>query len=363
MVSATSFSASRRCVSASRWHAARCTSEPSTASNAGLRLPAHVHRVGAAQVEAAPRRRPQERRRRARDRPQLLALAGEPRQRPHEPPGVGVVRVVEDVLVGALLRRLGRVHHEHLVGRLGHHAQVVRDQDDRASEVALQVVHQLQDLGLRGHVERRRGLVGDQQVGVVDERHRDHHALAHAARELVRVVLEALLGARDPHRLQHLERALAGGRLRGVLVQLHRLPQLLADRVHRVQRGHRILEDHRDLVAAHLAQLRRRQLEQVAALEDRLARRDRLRSRVQPEDRQAGDALAAARLADDRERLALLDREGDAVDRADDAVVGTKLRLQVADVEERHVVQSTGVGPTRAGCAGRSMRTADRPAG
>ncbi len=112
-----------------------------------LGLAADVHRVGAAQMEAAARRRPQQRRRRPGDRPQLLPLAGEPRQRPHEPPRVGVMRLVEDVLVRALLGRLGRVHHQHLVGRLGDHAEVVRDQDDGASEVALQVVHQASGSG------------------------------------------------------------------------------------------------------------------------------------------------------------------------------------------------------------------------
>ena len=50
---------------------------------------------------------------------------------------------------------------------------------------------QLEDLRLHRHVERRRRLVGDQQLGVVDERHRDHHALAHAAGELVRVGVDA----------------------------------------------------------------------------------------------------------------------------------------------------------------------------
>ena len=65
----------------------------------------------------------------------------------------------------------------------------------------LQALHQVEDLRLRGHVERGRRLVGDQQVGVVDERHRDHHALAHAARELVRVVVDAAArraGCRPP---------------------------------------------------------------------------------------------------------------------------------------------------------------------
>ena len=53
--------------------------------------------------------------------------------------------------------------------------------------------------------------------------------------------------------------------------------------------------------------------------------RDRVPLRVQAHDRQAGDALAAAGLADDAERLALLDREADAVDRLDDAVVGAEV--------------------------------------
>jgi hypothetical protein len=49
---------------------------------------------------------------------------------------------------------------------------------------------QLQDLGLHGHVEGRRGLVGDQELRAGDERHRDHHPLAHAARELVGIEVD-----------------------------------------------------------------------------------------------------------------------------------------------------------------------------
>ena len=42
---------------------------------------------------------------------------------------------------------------------------------------------------------------------------------------------------------------------------------------------------------------------------------------------------------DDRERLALLDREREAVDGLDDAVVGLEGRLQVADVEQGHTAE------------------------
>ena len=55
-------------------------------------------------------------------------------------------------------------------------------------------------------VESGRRLVGDQEIGVVDERHRDHHALTHAAGELVRIVVDPALGARNADRLQQVER-------------------------------------------------------------------------------------------------------------------------------------------------------------
>ena len=48
----------------------------------------------------------------------------------------------------------------------------------------------LQDLRLHGDVERGGRLVGDQQVRLVGERHGDHHALALAAGQLVRIALE-----------------------------------------------------------------------------------------------------------------------------------------------------------------------------
>ena len=88
-------------------------------------------------------------------------------------------------------------------------------------------------------------------AGWHDERHGDHGALAHPAGELVRVFVDALAGRGDADPVQHLDGALhvRCGRLIA-LVQLHRLRDLLADGVDRVQGGHRLLEDHRDLVAA-----------------------------------------------------------------------------------------------------------------
>ena len=176
-------------------------------SQLGL-LEALLERVRAARPELAALRQVDQRRRRALDRVQLLRLRPvEPRDRAEQAPGVRVLRVVEEVPLRAALDDPAGVHDEDLVGDLGDDAEVVRDQDHGRVEVVVQAVDQLEDLRLDRHVERRRRLVGDQDVRVARERHRDHRALAHAARELVRVVVDARLRVRDPDLAQQLDRA------------------------------------------------------------------------------------------------------------------------------------------------------------
>ena len=118
-------------------------------------------------------------------------------------------------------------------------------------------------------------------------------------------------------------------------MRLERLANLAADGQHGVQAGHRVLEDHRDVLAADRPQLVVGELEQVAALELRRPADDAARPRQDPEQRERGDALAAARLADDPERLSRGDVEGDAVDGVDRPALGPELDAQVLDREER----------------------------
>ena len=166
-----------------------------------------------------------------------------------------------------MLDDLAAVHDDHLVGDLGDDAEIVGDHDDRHPELFLELVHQLEDLRLRRHVERGRRLVGDHEVRLVDQRHRDHHALAHAARELVRIVVDALLRVGMRTDFITSSAARRASLLRDVVVHEHRLLELPADLLDRVQRRHRILEDHRDPHPPQLAQLLRDRLEQVDAVE------------------------------------------------------------------------------------------------
>ena len=119
------------------------------------------------------------------------------------------------------------------------------------------------------------------------------------------------------------------------LVQGQGLADLAADVQDRVQRSHRLLEDHRDVVAAHVAHLGFAEREQVAPGESDRTRYDAARRRWhEAQHRERGDTLAAAGLADDRQGLAGHDMERHAVDGADDAVTGEEPGLQIGDFEQ-----------------------------
>ena len=185
--------------------------------------------------------------------------------------------VAEELRLRRLLDDAPGVHHDHPLGKLGDDAHVVRDQDDRGAVVALEPLHQLQDLRLDGDIERGRRLVCDQERGVAGERHRDHHPLAHPTRELMRIVVRAPICVRDADLGQQVDgpcpRLSVGHRLVGAQLLL----DLPADGVDGRQRGHRVLEDHRDLTAANRPHLALGELHQVAAAVEHLALDDRVR--------------------------------------------------------------------------------------
>ena len=85
------------------------------------------------------------------------------------------------------------------------------------------------------------------------ERQRDDDALAHAARELVRVVVDAPRGAGNAHLLEQPDRPRARLARRQRQMRADRLDELAADRVQRIERGQRILEHRADLAPADLA--------------------------------------------------------------------------------------------------------------
>src|SRR3546814_5962646 len=99
-----------------------------------------------------------------------------------------------------------------------------------------------------------------------------------------------------------------------------------------VQRGHRVLEDHRHGDAADLVLLAPRQPEDLLAAVAHRAGRAAVLGQ-QAHDREADLRLARARLADHAEGLARLAAEGDVVHRVHLAVPGGETGVQPADIE------------------------------
>ena len=159
---------------------------------------------------------------------------------------VRVARSLEDVVDRAELDRCAGVHDEHVLGEARDDPEVVRYQHDCHVTLLGETVEQVDHTGLRRHVERCRGLVGDQQLRVRRERHGDHDALPHTAGELVRVLVEPGPRRLHPDFCEEIDRALDRFGLARVRVEADGLDQLVADRLDRIEGAESVLEDHRD---------------------------------------------------------------------------------------------------------------------
>jgi hypothetical protein len=109
---------------------------------------------------------------------------------------------------------------------------------------------------LHRDVQRGRRLVADQEHGVVGKRDGEHHPLALAAGELMGIGPGGLRRLRQPDRVEQLDGRRRRRRpVRRRAVDQHRLGDLVADAHGGVDRRHRLLEHHRDVLAADLRQL------------------------------------------------------------------------------------------------------------
>jgi len=165
-----------------------------------------------------------------------------------------MARIAEELLDEAGLDDPSGVHHQDAITHLGDDTEIVRDEQHRRPMSFAQPCEKVEDLCLRGRVQRGRGLVRHEQRRLACQRHGDHHALAHTSGKL--------MGIGAPHP-RHFAEADLGQELvrsgqRGLPVcppvNDHGLGHLGPYRSNRVQRDRRILEDHRDLLAPYLAQ-------------------------------------------------------------------------------------------------------------
>ncbi|CAH0326872.1 hypothetical protein SRABI106_04809 [Rahnella aquatilis] len=118
-----------------------------------------------------------------------------------------------------------------------------------------QRVQYAQHLLTHRDVQRRRGLVGDNQIGFRDQHHGDHDALPHAAGNLVRIQVKHPFRVADIHRFQHRQCFHAGFFFTDMKVNAIRLVNLMTDAHQRIQREFRVLHNHGNPFAADFAHL------------------------------------------------------------------------------------------------------------
>ena len=248
---------------------------------------------------------------------------------------VGAAR--EHLARGAAFHHHAAVHHHHAADVLRNDAEVVRNQDQAHGTLANQVADQLQDLPGDGHVQRRGGFVGDQEVGPAGKGHRNRDALTLAPRELVRPGVEAArcVGDADPVEKGH--RLFACRRRRQTPVQAQRFGHLVADGVHRIEGRHRLLEHHGDAVTAQCAPACLALPDQFLAMKPQAARH-RGTFGLQSHQRHGRERFAAPRFTDQAQCLATAQSEAHTADCIDRAGMGAQAQAQVGGFEEEAVV-------------------------
>jgi hypothetical protein len=114
-------------------------------------------------------------------------------------------RAGEDVARGALFDDAARVEHGDIVGNAPDHSDVVGDEDDGGSCLALQILEEVENLGLDGDVEGSRRFVGDEHFGPGGEGAGNDHPLALPSAHLVGVLSGRFGWIGDAHLPQHVD--------------------------------------------------------------------------------------------------------------------------------------------------------------
>ena len=124
------------------------------------------------------------------------------------------------------------------------------DQNNCRPSRLFQVVHQVENLCLHRDIQCGRWFVGKQNLWVAAQRHCNHDPLPHTTRHGVRITAVALLRVGKSDLAEHVDGDFLCLFTADVLVLDDAFTDLTSHPHGRVEAGHRILKDHRKLLAA-----------------------------------------------------------------------------------------------------------------
>lgn len=178
---------------------------------------------------------------------------------------------------------------------------------------------EIENLLLDRHIECGRGFVGNQELRITGNRNRDHHALALAARHLVREAFQTLRRITDTDQFQKLDSAGTACRSPHTHMLLQDFLKLIADRKTRIEACYGLLKDHRNIAADDLAALTVGQGAQVHAVEHHHIGGYGRSLWQKTHNRQHSDGLARTGFADDGQHFTLVNGDVDPVHRLERA--------------------------------------------
>lgn len=152
-----------------------------------------------------------------------------------------MLRIAEDVGVGADLDDPAHAHDGYPVADTLHHCHVVRDEQVGKAELLLKFDHQIDDLRLDGNIQRRDRLVGDDDLRRQRQGASDAQALALAAGKFMRVTVK-LIG-REPHPFCQADNLVAQSDALLDVMNDQGFGHLVKSRKARIERGIRVLKD------------------------------------------------------------------------------------------------------------------------
>ena len=266
--------------------------------------------------------------------PQFRLARPQGRDRSHQPGGVGMPWRARHRIDRTGLDDAPRIHDRHPVCRFGDHAHIVRHQHHRGAMIAAEPLQQRRDLGLDGHVQRGCRLVRNDEIRFSCKRESDHHALPHAARKLMGVMVDPDLGRGNSNLPQQFEganpRFLRPHRQMGA----DRLRQLVANGQHRMQGCQRVLEDGADALPAKPAGSFRIEIVNAFAVQPDLAARNPAGRIEEADDRCSGQGFSCAGFPDHTEDLPRRDVETHPVEGRERSMARVEDNMEVADAEE-----------------------------
>jgi hypothetical protein len=175
-----------------------------------------------------------------------------------------------------LLDHPPRIHDRDTITQMRNHTEIVGDKHDGRPAVDSQLIQELENLRLSGDVQCRSRLVSYKQDGLEQERHCDHDPLAHATRELVGIVVDAVGRIRYSDLFEGLDRKAAQYPTIAALTGVRglRVNYLRTDREDRIEARKGVLKNHRELATADAAHCFRVRCKQVGPVEDDPAARN-----------------------------------------------------------------------------------------